>query len=516
MNKHKLISALMSVVFLFSVISLSLTVYSADTRDYSGQFTDVSESDWFYKNVKKAYELNIINGKSDTTFDPAGNVTIAEAIKLAAVVHCYLENGSINEKYFASQQGDRNWYEPYLRYCRSLSIVTEEYPDYNAPATRAQIAVLFSRVIIYTETVFNDINSFEDGTFKDVDPESWYYGAFRRLYVTGIITGDEKGNINPDNRLKRSEMVAITVRMIDVDSRVDVTHQDADSNKQDDEKPNDEIPDDQIPDIVLTGESHVLYEGVSVKYAFSGLSFILGDFVLENTHVTLKNSYEIENINHIVLSEKSFSFRILYEGGYDATAIIRGWLTNSVSDNNEDSFNSKQGVFSLWLDGEPCGINDLSIKSETDYIEYTFNFYKPLNISEVKNIQFWLGRYNEELGALSGFDTLKEYVKPEHQESQGQPDDSDYSSEKSSAISGAEILFENENERCLILYGKGLYGSGSNNYSLILIFKDGSKLELYKNKLESIRINESGNVLYYTIIAPDGSEIQYGVNLKTN
>ena len=41
MNKHKLISALMSVVFLFSVISLSFTVYSADTRDYSGQFTDV-------------------------------------------------------------------------------------------------------------------------------------------------------------------------------------------------------------------------------------------------------------------------------------------------------------------------------------------------------------------------------------------------------------------------------------------------------------------------------------------
>ena len=105
---------------------------------------------------------------------------------------------------------------------------------------------------------------------------------------------------------------------------------------------------------------------------------------------------------------------------------------------------------------------------------------------------------------------------PCNPESQGQPDNSDYSSEKSSAISGAEILFENENERCLILYGKGLYGSGSNNYSLILIFKDGSKLELYKNKLESIRINESGNVLYYTIIAPDGSEIQYGVNLKTN
>ena len=42
-------------------------------------FTDVKEEDWFYSYVKQAYLSGIINGKTETTFEPDMNITRAEA-----------------------------------------------------------------------------------------------------------------------------------------------------------------------------------------------------------------------------------------------------------------------------------------------------------------------------------------------------------------------------------------------------------------------------------------------------
>lgn len=45
-------------------------------------FTDVSESDWFYSDVKAAYFSGFMNGTSDTTFEPNKPLTRAEAAAL--------------------------------------------------------------------------------------------------------------------------------------------------------------------------------------------------------------------------------------------------------------------------------------------------------------------------------------------------------------------------------------------------------------------------------------------------
>ena len=50
-------------------------------------FTDVKTSDWFYNDVKNAYDDGLINGKTATTFEPNSNLTYAEAVKLAACMN---------------------------------------------------------------------------------------------------------------------------------------------------------------------------------------------------------------------------------------------------------------------------------------------------------------------------------------------------------------------------------------------------------------------------------------------
>ena len=43
-------------------------------------FTDVSDKDWYYKNLKNMYFSGMIKGKTDTTFAPNDNVTRAELV----------------------------------------------------------------------------------------------------------------------------------------------------------------------------------------------------------------------------------------------------------------------------------------------------------------------------------------------------------------------------------------------------------------------------------------------------
>ncbi len=47
-------------------------------------FNDVSKGDWFYKYVNTAYSYGIINGTSDTTFNPKGKITREEAAVMVA------------------------------------------------------------------------------------------------------------------------------------------------------------------------------------------------------------------------------------------------------------------------------------------------------------------------------------------------------------------------------------------------------------------------------------------------
>lgn len=66
------------------------------TTYQQGQFTDVKPDQWFTPTVASAYELGLIKGNSATTFNPYGDVTIAEAITMAARIHSIYTTGTEN------------------------------------------------------------------------------------------------------------------------------------------------------------------------------------------------------------------------------------------------------------------------------------------------------------------------------------------------------------------------------------------------------------------------------------
>ncbi len=77
------------LVMLLAALMLATGAFAAfeKVNTYENNFTDVPETSWYAGNVKSAYELGLMTGNSATTFNPNGNVTVAEAITMAARVH---------------------------------------------------------------------------------------------------------------------------------------------------------------------------------------------------------------------------------------------------------------------------------------------------------------------------------------------------------------------------------------------------------------------------------------------
>ena len=183
--------------------------FSAST-DYYG-FLDADESAWYGSQqqgvIKSVVQLGIMNGYTDGTFHPIGNITLSEAIKMAAVVHATCNNQTIS---FSASDGGK-WYDAYLNYCVKNRIVSsDEYSSLDAYATRAQIAHIFAKAT----SDFAVVNDIDYDYIPDVSERSEYADEILALYRAGILTGDERTRaFRPFDTITRAEAAAIISRV---------------------------------------------------------------------------------------------------------------------------------------------------------------------------------------------------------------------------------------------------------------------------------------------------------------
>lgn len=183
--------------------------FSAST-DYYG-FLDADESAWYGSQqqgvIKSVVQLGIMNGYTDGTFHPIGNITLSEAIKMAAVVHAPCNNQTIS---FSASDGGK-WYDAYLNYCVKNRIVSsDEYSSLDAYATRAQIAHIFAKAT----SDFAVVNDIDYDYIPDVSERSEYADEILALYRAGILTGDERTRaFRPSDTITRAEAAAIISRV---------------------------------------------------------------------------------------------------------------------------------------------------------------------------------------------------------------------------------------------------------------------------------------------------------------
>ena len=198
-----------------------------------GMFTDVGVSDWFYEDVKSVYEHGLMIGKSDTSFDPEGELTAAEAATLAMRLHAVYHSGA------AVFPASDPWYLSYVTYMEQNGILfpssahippqamkageIKNYSSlYAARATRYTFASLISSSL--PDEALQAINTVEDGAIPDVYTSTGPSEPIYRLYRAGILTGsDAEGSFRPEETIRRCEVAAIIARVADPSLRKNVS-----------------------------------------------------------------------------------------------------------------------------------------------------------------------------------------------------------------------------------------------------------------------------------------------------
>lgn len=174
-------------------------------------FVDIGEGHWAYPFVFEAYKKALINGKTDILFMPDGDLTYAEAIKLAA---CANQLYSMNAVSF---EPSYPWYETYVNYAQLNQIIDQgQFSGKMEQAiNRYDFALIFSRAL--PATAYAPIKAVD--SIPDVPASNSYYSAVLKLYQAAILTGDSNGAFNGKSNIKRSEAAAILIRLIDPEKR---------------------------------------------------------------------------------------------------------------------------------------------------------------------------------------------------------------------------------------------------------------------------------------------------------
>lgn len=227
----------------------------------AARFADMNSGDWFYTYVDGLVRSGIINGRSDTEYDPQGTLTLPECAAL--IVRCL---GLESEASVASARigtlglaGFDKWYIGYMKICVDAGIVpSDDYGfgydsdgnfvmkhDYfeTVPIKRCELADLLYRMTTleggsvlakntYTErggyghelirSGLYDMTAVYkySGIITDFEsiPEKHREGVLA-CYYNGIFNGDDSGRFNPNSSLTRAEMSKVVSVITDISQR---------------------------------------------------------------------------------------------------------------------------------------------------------------------------------------------------------------------------------------------------------------------------------------------------------
>ena len=170
-----------------------ISILPALAKDFP--FTDVTSTDWFYSDVKYAYETGLMTGISGTAFSPEAPVTRGMVMTILA-----RREGIRTDRYTP-------WYAAGCEWAKANGI--SDGSNSEAPVTREQLAAMLYR---YAALKGRDLTAGENLNFTDASDVSAY--ALPALqWATGekILTGSN-GALNPQAPATRAHLAAILHR----------------------------------------------------------------------------------------------------------------------------------------------------------------------------------------------------------------------------------------------------------------------------------------------------------------
>ncbi len=185
--------------------------------DFIGKtFSDVSTGDWFYSAVKYVYENNLFKG-TDIGFEP--NKTMSRAMLVTVLHRLALEPDATHQSVFCDVP-ENVWYTEAVKWASENKIVngvTNTVFNPDADITRQQLALILYRYASYTDYDINIGENVDILSYVDCDEISEYaVDAVKYAISAGIMSGNEDGAIAPQKFATRAEVATMLMRFAEM------------------------------------------------------------------------------------------------------------------------------------------------------------------------------------------------------------------------------------------------------------------------------------------------------------
>ncbi len=201
-SKNIIISTF-SIIFTLSIL-FSTTAFAREV-----EFTDVTEFDWYYDDLKELVGGNIVNGYPDRTFRSRVTLTTDSFIKML-----------VRTKDDTIENGTDYWASPYILYAKELNwfrgVSISTTSSINRYDTCKIVVNYLGNSILYPDDL-EDYSQYI--TDYNLIPFNYKIDILKAFYL-GIITGYPDDTFRGDNLLSRGEAATIIHRIIDPNYRV--------------------------------------------------------------------------------------------------------------------------------------------------------------------------------------------------------------------------------------------------------------------------------------------------------
>ncbi len=176
-------------------------------------FEDVAEDAWYYEYILEGYRAGLVNGMSDTTFEPNGTTTRAMVVQ---ILFNLAGDEDFNKSAGFTDVPSNAWYAQAVNWAADLGVVNgigDNKFDPNAPVTREQVATMLYRFADAMElepTAKGNLDAFTDKNKVSnyaLDAITWGVDA-------GLIKGMTTTTLEPAGRCTRAQVTTMMVRFL--------------------------------------------------------------------------------------------------------------------------------------------------------------------------------------------------------------------------------------------------------------------------------------------------------------
>ena len=177
-------------------------------------FTDVPESEWYFQYIRPIYWLHIMNGTSETTFEPEATTTRAMVVQ---VLYNLSDRPWTNYVAPFTDVREGSWYYDAVNWAWAAGVcngTSETQFSPNDPVTREQLAAFLYRYAKLCGFDCREIGSLSD--FRDSGSISGYAReAIQWAVGAGIINGITPTTIEPGSYATRAEIATMLYRFLE-------------------------------------------------------------------------------------------------------------------------------------------------------------------------------------------------------------------------------------------------------------------------------------------------------------